>query len=185
MTGLDEPSTSLLDAHADILAGRVAARLAAMDLARREGTRLTSRPAFPGSQVNVPNLPPLDGARAARQVELGARYAVRGYIRQAREDGASWDEIGQALGLSPGADPDQAGTTVAEAAYTYAAGNPDRDVSRRYGREFPWTCGTLQAGRQERGADLGPADDEHGDSESCHRLAETITAWHGQWEAGQ
>jgi hypothetical protein len=32
----------------------------------------------------------------------------RHYIRQAREAGHSWDQIGQALGAAPNADPDQA-----------------------------------------------------------------------------
>ena len=59
---------------------------------------------------------PLTGAHAARDVELASRRAARDYIRQVREAGHGWEQIGQALGLAPGADADQAGLTVAEAA---------------------------------------------------------------------
>src|SRR5262249_35458105 len=68
--------------------------------------------------LTIRDLEPLDGARAARDIELGARHAARGYIRQAREAGHSWEQIGQALGVAPNADADQAPLTVAPAAYT-------------------------------------------------------------------
>jgi hypothetical protein len=182
MTSTDEPSTSANDGHLGILASSVAARRAAIDLARSEGTHLTARPAFPGSEIVTADLRPLDGVRAARRIEVGARYQAREYIRQAREDGASWDEIGHALGLSPGTG--QAATTVADAAYTYAAGSQDTDLARRYGRSFGWVCSSCQHVIDDRGVQTGPADDEHGHTESCRRLAQTIAARETQWEAG-
>lgn len=183
MTSPEESGTSPRDTHAGLLAASVAARRAAIDLARREGTPVTARPAFPGSEIVSSDLRPLDGVRAARRIEVGARYEAREYIRQSREDGASWDEIGHALGMSPG--PGQAGPTVSEAAYTYAAGSPDTDLARRYGRSFGWVCFTCHQVIDDRGVQTGPTDDEHGHTENCGRLAQTIAARERQWEAGQ
>jgi hypothetical protein len=85
-----------------------------------------------GNPANSPS----ERARAARGIELGDRHAAREYIRQAREAGHGWNQIGQALGIAPNADADQAGPTVVEAAYSYAAGNPYTDAAVRYGRSF-------------------------------------------------
>ena len=103
----------------------------------------------------------------------------------AREDGHSWHDIGTALDLTPGADADQAGESIAEAAYTYAAGHPDSETAWRYGRSFAWTCQSCDAVISDRGLCNGPADDERGHSDDCPRLAVTVAAWDAEWEAGQ
>jgi hypothetical protein len=94
------------------------ARQAVAGLARCRGAEFTTREAYRGSGMTARDLEPLTGARAARDIELGARHAARDYIRQAREAGHGWDQIGQALGVAPNADADQAGLSVAEAAYS-------------------------------------------------------------------
>src|SRR5947199_10390442 len=86
-----------------------AARRALIGLARDRGVEVIAREAFGGSGVTVRDLEPIDGARAARGIELGARHAAREYIRQAREAGHGWNQIGQTLGIAPNADADQAG----------------------------------------------------------------------------
>jgi hypothetical protein len=156
---------------------------AVVDLARERGAEFVTRPMFPDSDATVRTLEPLTGARAARDIELGARHTARSYIRQAREDGHSWDQIGQALGLTPGADADQAGLTVAEAAYTYAAGSPHTDTAIRYGRSFPWRCQSCEQVISDRGLIAGPADDEQGHGEQCPRLADAVAAWNADWDA--
>jgi hypothetical protein len=150
------------------------------DLARDRGAEFITRPNFPGSRMTVHDLEPLDGARAARDLELVTRHAAREYVRQAREAGHSWDQIGHALGLAPGADADQAGLTVAEAAYTYAAGSPYTDTAARYGRSFVWRCLACDQAISDRGLIGGPADDEVGHTGDCSRLAAAVT----QWDAG-
>src|SRR5262249_5712560 len=127
--------------------------------------------------LTIRDLEPLDGARAARDIELGARHAARGYIRQAREAGHSWEQIGQALGVAPNADADQAGLTVAEAAYTYAAGSPQTDTAIRYGRSFVWRCRSCDQAIGDRGLIAGPAEDEPGHREDCPRLAAAVAEW--------
>jgi hypothetical protein len=64
---------------------------------------------------------PLAGLAASRQLELAAREHASNYVRAAREAGHSWYDVGTALGLVPGGDAKQAGETVSEAAFTFAA----------------------------------------------------------------
>jgi hypothetical protein len=143
-----------------------------------------TRPMFPGDkEPTVRDVEPLAGARAARDLQLAARGTAREYIRQAREAGQSWEQIGQALGVAPGADADQAGLTVAEAAYTYAAGSPHTDTAVRYGRSFVWHCPSCDQAISDCGLIAGPADDELGHTGDCPRLAAAIAEWDTGWEA--
>jgi hypothetical protein len=162
-----------------------AARRAVLGLARDRGFEPAPSPASRKAGITVRDLEPLTGARAARDMELGARRAARDYIRAAREAGHGWDHIGHALGLAPGADADQAGLTVAEAAYTYAAGNPCTDTAIRYGRSFPWRCLACDQAISDRGLIAGPADNEPGHTPDCRRLAAAVAEWDAGWEASQ
>jgi hypothetical protein len=94
-------------------------------------------------------------------------------------------QIGTAMHLVPGGDAQQAGDTIAEAAYTYAAGHPSTQTAIRYGRSFTWTCTACDKSISDRGLCNGPADDEYGHDRNCPRLEATIAEWHAQWEAGQ
>jgi len=175
-----------------VSAARRAARRAAIDLARDEGAPVISRPAFRGAHTTIQDVEPLAGLRAAREVELGAHFSTRNYIRDAREAGYTWHEIGTALDLTPRGEADLAGDTIAEAAYSYAAGSPDTETARRYGRSFSWTCGSCEGLISDHGLYNGPADDERGHAADCARLAATVAAWDtesaefdAEWEAGQ
>ena len=159
------------------------ARQAVAGLARDCGAEFITRKADRGSGMTDRDLEPLTGARATRDIELGARHAARGYIRQAREAGHSWDQIGHALGVAPNADADQTGLSVAEAAYTYAAGNPYPNTAVRYGRSFAWRCRSCDQAISDRGLIAGPADGEVGHSEACPRLAAAVAEWDAGWEA--
>jgi hypothetical protein len=171
-------------ASAAARAAREEARRAAFALARDAGGQVITRPAVPGAVPAVRDVDPLSGMRAARQLELSSRAVARGYIRDAREAGNSWHDIGTALGVVPGGEPDQAGETIAEAAYTYAAGRPDTHTPWQP-RSFPWTCRSCEQVISDRGLCNGPADDEHGHAEGCPRLAAAVAAWDAEWEAEQ
>jgi hypothetical protein len=147
------------------------------------GFEPTPSPAGRRADITVRDLEPLTGARAARDIELAARRAARDHIRAAREAGHGWDQIGHALGLAPGADADQAGLTVAEAAYTYAAGHPHTDTAIRYGRSFLWRCRSCDQAVSDRGLIAGPAEDELGHATDCRRLAAAIAEWDAGREA--
>jgi len=159
------------------------ARRALIGLTRDRGAEFITREASCGSGMTTRDLEPLTGARAARDVELGARHAARDYIRQAREAGHGWDQIGHALSVAPNADADQTGLSVAEAAYTYAAGSPYTDTAVRYGRSFLWRCRSCDQAISDRGVIAGPADDEVGHAGNCPRLAAVIAELDAGWEA--
>ena len=180
---MPDPASGPSEQASQFAAIRDHARSAVIGLARGRGAEFTTRPMVPDSDLTVRDLEPLDGARAARDIELGARHAARDYIRQAREAGHSWEQIGHALGVAPNADADQAGLTVAEAAYTYAAGSPHTDTAMRYGRSFVWRCRSCDQAIGDRGLIAGPADDELGHTEDCPRLAAAVAEWDAGWEA--
>jgi len=162
---------------------RAAARRAALDLARQGGAEVISRPPYRSARTTIPDIEPLAGMRAAREIELGSRRIVRDYIRDAREAGHSWRAIGTALDLTPGGEPDLAGETVAEAAFSYATGHPDTETARRYGRSVSWTCGSCEGLIIDHGLCNGPADDERGHADSCARLAAAVAERDAEWEA--
>jgi hypothetical protein len=182
-TTMSDPASGPDERAKQFAAIRDHARQAVAGLARCRGAEFTTREADRGSGMTVRDLEPLTGACAARDIELGARHAARGYMRQAREAGHSWDQIGHALGVAPNADADQAGLSVAEAAYTYAAGSPYTDTAMRYGRSFVWRCRSCDQAISDRGLIAGPADDEVGHGEDCPRLAAAVAEWDAGWEA--
>lgn len=159
------------------------ARRALLDLARDGGAEITSRPLFRGSQTNTHDIEPLAGLASSRQLELAAGRHARDYVRDAREAGYSWHDIGTALGLVPGGDAQQAGDTVAEAAFSYAAGHPDTEHARRYGRSIGWHCHSCDRSISDHGLCNGPADDERGHAGNCARLAATIATRNAEWDA--
>jgi hypothetical protein len=153
-------------------------RRAVLDMVGESGGVLTERPIYEGSAVTRPDAEPMDALRTIGSGEAAARNAGRRYIRHAREAGSTWHEIAGALGLTAGD-----GETAAEAAYTYAAGSPDSDYARRYGRSFTWTCPSCDGTIHDRGLLSGPANDEEGHGRDCIRLAEAEAEWDAQWEA--
>lgn len=103
---------------------------------------------------------------------------ARDYIKAARQDGMSWHQIGGVLGLT--ADTDNGGT-IADAAFDFAAGDPNSHYARTYGRSFPWRCPACHGLVSDHGPYGGPYDDEPGHQDGCQRLAATIAAWDAQW----
>lgn len=162
---------------------RQAIRNATFTLARQAGAQLIKRLPYRDAHVTVNDVEPLAGMLAARDLELAARQAAHGYIRHAREAGHTWHQIGTAMHLIPDGDAQQTGDTIAEAAYTYAAGNPHTETARRYGRSFTWTCHSCDQAISDHGLISGPADDEHGHAENCTRHASVIARWEAEWEA--
>jgi hypothetical protein len=161
-------------------AARNFARQAVHGLARELGAQAASRPMFRhdlGSPA-VRDYDPAPGMRAARAVELAAWRRTRDYIKAARQDGMSWQQIGAALDLT--ADTDN-GSTVASAAFDVAAGDPSSHYARTYGRSLSWTCPVCLGLVIDRGPCSRPADDEPGHQDGCERLAATVAAWDAQW----
>jgi hypothetical protein len=184
-TPMPTPGSISVDRQHAIDAARNTVRNATYTIARDTGAAIITRPAYPGSDRTVRTVEPLAGLATARDLELAARATALDHIRQAREAGHSWHEIGAAMNIKPNGDPQQTGDTIAEAAYTYAAGHPDTERARLYGRSVAWTCQACDNTIYDRGLDNGPADDEHGHAPNCPRLEATIAARDAEWEAGQ
>ena len=144
---------------------RTEARNAIARIVKDAGGEMTDRPVMrsrPDATTREPE--PLAGIKAAVALERAARRACLEHIRSAREDGKSWAQIADALGLA--ADPGT-GMTRAARAYEYAAPSPDW---------FTWTCGCGQLVR-DYGPELGPDEGEKGHAEGCGRFASAVAAW--------
>jgi len=164
-------------------AARQWTRRAVLDLARQSGGCTVTRPTFrdrPDLGMTTSDAEPMAGFLAVRDLERAAREFTRGYVRQAREDGHTWHEIGAALDLGPSAA--HRGVSLAEADYDDVAGDPDGEYARRYGRTFAWTCPACRATVSDRGPSSGPADDEQGHADGCPRLTDAIAARETPWD---
>jgi hypothetical protein len=173
------PGTNPSDREKTYAAARRAAGSATHQLALDAGAELITRPLFVGADVTTRDVEPVVGLQASHDLELAAQDIARTYVRQAREAGLSWHDIGTALHLG------SAGRTPAEAAFTYAAGDPDTHHARTYGPSITWTCTSCSKTISDHGLESSPADDERGHAPGCRRLARTIQAWQAEWEAGQ
>jgi hypothetical protein len=187
---MTEPGTTGPDAGRGMFEARQTARREAFRLARDAGAQILTGPMFRSERESaVRDVEPLAGARAARDLEAAARGTALDYIRQAREAGHGWEQIGHALGLEPGAD--QEGATPADAAYTYAVGAGESDPPW-LPRSFGWSCRSCHQHITDRGLIQGPADDELGHAGTCPRLTAAVAEWdaetarwEAEWEAGQ
>lgn len=159
-------------------AARREARSAAFRLALDSGASTVTRQSSFGDST-ILDVEAAAGLRAARDLEQAARHCTLQYIRQAREAGYTWHDIGTVMRLTP--DRDQAETT-AEAAFTYAT-DPDSSYTRTYGPSFAWKCPSCTSTILDQSLDNGPADNERGHAENCPRLAATIEAWDAEWAA--
>jgi hypothetical protein len=146
---------------------------AVLGIVRDTGGPIITRPRWPGG-APVLDTEALTGLRTAADVEQRARQLARGYIRTAREDGASWPEIGAALDLAANDEHDSA----AEAAFGYAA-PADSYYARIYGPTCNWRCPACYGLIRDLGPHQGsPARSEEKHGPGCPRLAADLAAYH-------
>jgi len=173
MTGGSDPGAD--DAHPTLAqeAG-TAVRAAVLRLAYLTGAQIVQAPPWPGASFTEEQPEPGAGIRIALALERAARAGVRVYIQRAREAGMSWHEVGGALGVAELAQA--RGSSVAEAAWEYAAGRPAHP--RGQPAEFRWVCPDCGEVVSDRGpGGRSPAEDEQGHAEGCHRLAAAVAYW--------
>ncbi len=159
------------------------ARSAVLRAAQAAGAPIRERPIWPGAASTMQYAEPLAGLRAARALEDTARRVTGDYIRYARQDGATWTQVGEALGLD--ADGERSGYDLAVAAYEHALGEPEPFSNATFG----WTCQDCGQGISDHGPyESHPADREHGHADSCLQFGVQVAAWQAErdaWEAGQ
>lgn len=158
-------------------------RRAVYELAKQSGDQMVTRqsvrgePAFGTTQAPEPRA----AIRTAKALTQEARRYCLDAIRYAREDGLTWQDIGDALGIQVTAvDPDDhgAGESVAGYAYEYAVPGY-RGISPDW---FTWTCPSCGENIRDYGPGSGTPDAEQGHAEGCERFAEAVRAWDAQWE---
>ncbi|MGH3155547.1 MAG: hypothetical protein ACRDNF_03060, partial [Streptosporangiaceae bacterium] len=177
---------------ADQTKARRDAEWALRDIALRyvtaTGGTVADRPISPvGNYGSHRAAEPLAGIRAAQVFKHAAARLDHEYLRYARQDGASWDDIGAALGMKfvP-----ETGRTAAEHAYEHAAGEPAQWSDPR---SFYYDCGSCAQGVTDHGPyESHPHDRESGHADTCTRMTAEVDAWQAQrdaedaqWEAGQ
>jgi hypothetical protein len=116
---------------------------------------------------------PLTCLVAAHELEHAAHAAQRSFIRQAREAGRSWYEIGQALDLLWHAIVSN--ESVAGEAYDYAL-RYDRAGTDR--PPYTWTCQACQQLVTDHGPWPQLPNQEEGHAADCPMWTERLTAWH-------
>jgi hypothetical protein len=140
----------------------------------------------PDLDMTVRDAESMAGLRAARRLQVAAEGLARTYIQQAREDGHTWHEIGTALGLAKSAADRE--TSLSQAAYDHAVGDPPTEHAWSSRRAFTWTCADCRNVISDHGPEAGhPEDAESGHGDQCPRLAAATAAWNAWWdaEAGQ
>jgi hypothetical protein len=134
------------------------------------------RARYDGDQFPEPSPTPLAGLWAAGHLARRASREVTAHARRAREAGHSWDEIGQALDIEPGA-----GRSLAEVAYERFAGSPESWSLR--GPSFAWRCPACDRMISDRGPyESHPDDNQPGHGKDCSRLAAELARWRASWD---
>jgi len=128
----------------------------------RLGVPLHNRRDRGAGVLNYPE--PVTGLLIARQLEHQAGQWARNYMRDLREDGASWQLIGELIGFE-----DAAG----DRAFAAATAQPWLDPQTqqwRHDNTFGWRCHTCDS----RVVDYGPGvGGERGHAPGCRRAKAT------------
>lgn len=155
-------------------------RNAVRRLVTRAGGRMISRPVLrdrPDRDWTIAEPEPLAAIRAAADLEFEAGQAITRAARYAREDGLTWEQIGEAL--YP-ADPEPGGDSRAMRAFARLGSAYDSFEAAT----FTWTCPACHGRVRDYGPETGchPTEDERGHACDCERLAQAVADYDAQWE---
>ncbi len=157
---------------------RRAVDAAILRMAHAAGAPVHQRPIFPDSTLTTTDTEPLAGIGFALMLTDAARHQIHRYIKRAREHGAGWREIGQALRLQHEAE--ERDGDLGEEAFEYAAGPPAQRYDRLW---FGWTCPSCQQRITDYGPYNGHPDDcESGHADGCQRRAAAVAAYQARWD---
>jgi hypothetical protein len=148
-------------------------------MARAVGAEIHQRRPFgPGSALTVDYADPAAGIRFAATLRDSAQQKIREYIKDARQEGLTWVQVGEALRLGPVAE--ERGAWIADVAFDYAA---DAEHARPFETlSFPWRCPQCDGFVMDRGpSGAHPEDDEPGHKEGCARLAALVAEHDARW----
>jgi hypothetical protein len=153
-------------------------RLAVRRMVTESGGQMIRR-REPGYSLEWEEPEPLAGIRAAAGLQFEAGQAIARAARFAREDGLTWEQIGEALypgKRGPDGDRPKSVRAFSQLASAYDIGWESPS--------FSWTCQACGKRVSDYGPDGGthPSDTEQGHAESCTRLAAAVAEYMAQWE---
>jgi hypothetical protein len=127
--------------------------------------------------------PALAGLRAAAAIRAAAYAQIYEHAMNARGDGATWAQIGRALGIDG---EEWEGQDPAETIYRYLVWDePLPDVSPSWGRregKARWTCRSCGQRVSDDGPwEANPENIESGHAEDCERHRAEIAAVRAAW----
>jgi len=107
---------------------------------------------------------------------LGAAviHAERGAARRAREDGQSWQGIGEAMGYAD--TPGPGTTSVAELAFQRLASDLGSGAS------FDWRCPSCEGLVTDYGPEVPLPDAQQGHAGGCERYGAEVAGWDALWD---
>lgn len=146
--------------------------------ARAEGVDVRERKlSWSSSGLTTLRAEPLAAIRYARIARGAAARAIEAYIKIAREDGLTWLQVGQALGLAD--DPEAGGDyDVGAAAYEYATG-PARAFEQPL---FYFDCPVCRKRVTDHGPyTANPFDCESGHGDGCERFSAEVARYREDW----
>jgi hypothetical protein len=144
-------------------------------MATAAGAATIERPVWPGSLSTTTYAEPLAGLREAVTLRGSAGRVIEDYIRYARTEGPSWQEIGEALGLGEEAKERQ--RRAAQLAYEQIVGIPDLwSQANMY-----WPCPACGQTVTDRGPyESHPVDNKRGHTDDCSRMAGEVAGWQAE-----
>lgn len=130
----------------------------------------------PGCDFEVEDPEPVAAIRAAASLRFAAGQELSRAARYAREDGRTWQEIGEALFPAEPVPDDDPKSVRAFRELGWAYSDYDSPA-------FGWTCPDCRKRISDHGPGAGhPADAERGHAAGCGRLARAVDAYDQQWE---
>lgn len=149
-----------------------------LQMVREMGGRIVCRPVFRSRSdldMSITDAEPMGGLRAAVSLMRVAKSFSLDYVRQAREEGFSWQAIGEAVELPGRADRHQP-VAYADFGFGFATHGQARP-------SITWTCPACHSTVVDHGPDVvSPEDGEVGHADDCARLASAMAAWRASWE---
>jgi hypothetical protein len=130
---------------------------------------------------------PVAHLQAVRALRAAVSQGERQALDNARGAGLSWEQIGDALGLTKAAE--DADESLSLAAWRYAAmrvmpGEPDPDSAWRCGRgpTADWRCRECTGAIHEAHPDNGPVEAQQGHLPGCARYASLVAEAQARWD---
>lgn len=157
------------------------ARTSVVRMVEAAGGEVRERPIWRGANSTTHYAEPGAGIKAALLLQRAANSAVHDYIRYARQDGLTWQEIGAALDLET--DAAERSIPVREAAFDYAAPSGESPWQTT---TFRFECGSCDETIRDTGPyEAHPEDNEAGHAAGCERFAAQLAAYQAQQDAAE